>query len=297
MFSFKQLEAVYWITQSGSFESASRHLHTSQSAISKRVKELELALGSDIFDRNLRHARLTPKGEEVLQVAERLLKLRDIAVEQLTQPDSLARSLRIGVTELTAWTWLPELVRMVRGRYPKVSIEPIVDSSVALRAKLAADELDFIVVPDTLSETRVGRIKLGMVECAWMCKPGMLPTDRVIRVAELGGYTILTPGMQSGTFAIYDPWFKAQVMSMSNVINCNSVVALIGLAASGIGIGFMPLPFLEEPCRKGTLQMIKTVPPLPPIPYAALYKEDRQSSFVSSVIMLAQECCDFSLRT
>lgn len=294
MFSFKQLEALYWIAQLGGFENASRHLNTSQSAISKRIKELEVVLGAEVFDRNQRHARLTQKGEDVLYVAENLLKMRDTAVEQLSRPESLVRSLRIGVTEITAWTWLPALVQMVQNRYPKVTIEPIVDSSVVLRDKLIADEVDFIVVPDAFPDARFGHIKLGSVEFGWMCKPGMLPKDRMIRVSDLASFTILSPGAQSGTFGLYDRWFREQMMRQIRTISCNSVVALIGLAASGIGVGFLPIPFLNELCRKGTLQMVMTTPALPTLSYVALYKEERQSSFISSVIMLARECCDFS---
>lgn len=40
MLTFKQMEAVYWIVQLGSFEAAAAKLNASQSAISKRVLEL-----------------------------------------------------------------------------------------------------------------------------------------------------------------------------------------------------------------------------------------------------------------
>jgi Bacterial regulatory helix-turn-helix protein, lysR family len=39
--TFEQLEAVFWIAQLGGFAAAAKRLHTTQSAISKRVHELE----------------------------------------------------------------------------------------------------------------------------------------------------------------------------------------------------------------------------------------------------------------
>ena len=42
--TFKQLEALYWIARLGGFAQAANQLHTSQSAVSKRVHELELLL-------------------------------------------------------------------------------------------------------------------------------------------------------------------------------------------------------------------------------------------------------------
>lgn len=53
MITFKQLEAIYWIVELGSFEAASLKLNMSQSAISKRVQGLEEAFDVPIFDRSV----------------------------------------------------------------------------------------------------------------------------------------------------------------------------------------------------------------------------------------------------
>src|SRR5215217_3997179 len=106
MMTFKQLEALFWIGELGSFALAAKQLHTSQSAVSKRVHELELLFDTELFDRTQRTARLTEKGEEMFVLAARLLEQRDAAVEQFSKPGVVERRLRIGVTELTAMTWL-----------------------------------------------------------------------------------------------------------------------------------------------------------------------------------------------
>jgi DNA-binding transcriptional LysR family regulator len=71
--TFKQLEALYWIAKLGGFAQAANQLHTSQSAVSKRVHELELLFDTELFDRSQRTARLTEKGEEMFVLASRLL--------------------------------------------------------------------------------------------------------------------------------------------------------------------------------------------------------------------------------
>ena len=55
MITLKQIEAIYWIVELGSFEAAAAKLNMSQSAISKRVQELEDAFGVSIFDLSLIH--------------------------------------------------------------------------------------------------------------------------------------------------------------------------------------------------------------------------------------------------
>ncbi|MFL9876969.1 LysR family transcriptional regulator [Herbaspirillum rhizosphaerae] len=298
MFSFKQLEALYWIATLGGFAAAARKLNTTQSAVSKRIKELESSFDTALFDRDLRQARLTEKGEELLLVAKRLLEQRDAAVEQFSKPEVVERRLRIGVTELTAMTWLPRLVKQVREHYPKVVIEPDVDLSVTLRDKLLADEIDAIIVPDAFAESRFSVLPMGKVKSVWMAKPGLLPRSsssaRVLRMHELAQHTILTQGDKSGTGIIYDRWFKSQVVSPSNSISCSSLVALIGLTVSGMGVSYLPHLCLRSLVERGALEVVETTPALPEIPYVALYRGERKSNFISSILMLAQECCEFS---
>ena len=111
--TFKQLEALYWIAMLGGFAQAANHLHTTQSAISKRVHELEQLFDTELFDRSQRTARLTEKGEEMFVLAKSLLEQRDAAIEQFAKPEVVARRVRLGVTELTAMTWLPQFVRAI----------------------------------------------------------------------------------------------------------------------------------------------------------------------------------------
>ena len=113
--TFKQLEALYWIVQLGTFAHAAQRLHASQSAISKRIGELEALFDTELFDRRQRSARLTEKGEEMFLVAKTLIEERDAALERLGSPEVSQRRVRIGVTELTAMTWLPRLVAGIQG--------------------------------------------------------------------------------------------------------------------------------------------------------------------------------------
>ena len=98
MMTFKQLEAIYWVTQLGGFSQAADKLHTTQSAIPKRVQELETLFNMPLFDRTQRTSRLTEKGEEMYVVAKKLLEQRDAAVNQFISSQEVVRRLRIGVT-------------------------------------------------------------------------------------------------------------------------------------------------------------------------------------------------------
>ena len=67
--NIKQLESLVSIVENGGFAAAAERLHTTQSAVSARIKELEKYLGIALFDRSSHRARLTAKGEELLPCA------------------------------------------------------------------------------------------------------------------------------------------------------------------------------------------------------------------------------------
>ena len=294
MMTFKQLEALYWIGQLGSFALAANKLHTSQSAVSKRVQELEAVFDTELFDRTQRTARLTDKGEEMFMLAKGLLAQRDAAVEQFGRQDVIERRVRIGVTELTAMTWFPRWVELIQSHYPKVTLEPDVDSSVNLREKVLADELDLIVVPDAFADTRIPGKPIGAVESAWMCKPGLVAQDGPVRLHELARERMLIQGSKSGTGLLYDSWMKELGVQPANAIVIHNLVALIGLTVSGLGVSYLPRHAVQQMVDQGLLAVIDVTPALPPVTYVAMYKGEHRSSLVASIVMLAQECCDFT---
>ena len=294
MMTFKQLEALYWIGELGSFALAAQKLHTSQSAVSKRVHELELAFDTALFDRSLRSARLTDKGEEMFMLAKGLLAQRDAAVEQFGRAEVIERRVRIGVTELTAMTWLPRWVELIQVHYPKLTLEPDVDSSVNLREKVLADELDLVVVPDAFADSRIPSKPVGRVESAWMCKPGLVEAGRRIRLHELARHQLLLQGSRSGTGLLYASWMKNLGVQPAKPIVVHNLVALIGLTVSGLGVSYLPRQTLAPMLQSGLLAVLEVTPALPVVPYVAMYKGEHRSALLASVVMLAQECCDFS---
>jgi DNA-binding transcriptional LysR family regulator len=291
--TFKQLEALFWIAQLGSFSAAAQRLHTTQSAVSKRIQELEEVFGIALFDRSQRTARLTEKGEEMFVLARKLLGQRDAAIEQFSRPEVVERRLRLGVTELTAMTWLPRLIETIRQLYPKVVIEPTVDSSPHLRDLVLSDELDLVFVPDAFMDGRVSSTRIGQVDHAWLCRPGLVPSDRPLRLHEIAQVRMLVQGPQSGTGRIYDAWMKERGAEPKDAITVSNLVAMLGLVISGLGVTYLPHRCLQPLISAGMLSVIEVTPPLPPMAYVAMYKGENRSTLIAALVMLAQDCCDF----
>lgn len=293
MITFKQLEAFYWVVQAGGFAQAATRLHTTQSAVSKRVQELESLFETPLFDRSMRSARLTEKGEEMHLIAKRLLEHRDVAMEHFQRPEVVQRHIRIGVTELTAMTWLPRLVSAIQEKYPRVIIEPYVETSVMLRDKLLVDQVDLMIVPQVFEDQRFVSKRIGIVQNAWMCRPGLIGRRRRLPMQELAQHRLLTQDDRSGTGQLYNNWLRSIGIQPENTVFSNSLVALIGLTVSGMGVSYLPKKCLGNMVESGALQVLDVHPALPSATYAAFYKLDRRSDFLESIAFLAEESCNF----
>jgi len=300
MITFKQMEALFWIAELGGFAAAANKLNTTQSAVSKRIQELETTFGIALFDRRKRTARLTEKGEELLLLAHDLLERRDRAVERISAREVLARRFRLGVTELTALTWLPALVDAIRVRYPRLIVEPEVELSSVLFERLAADSIDMIVTPDVFRSANCVVTPLTQVENAWMCTPALAAATlgetvpSRLPLAEISAFTVLTQGNLSGTGMVYGQWFRQNGLPAIHSLTSNNLVAQLGLTLSGLGITYLPVRTLQPLLRRNLLRIVETDPPLPRIPYAALHRAEPHSRLCAEIAEIATQKCDFS---
>ena len=142
MVTLKQIEAVHWVEKLGSFHAAAERLNTTQSTISKRVQELEGSLGIPLFDRASNGTQLTLRGRELLGDFSAMLRLRQNILQKAGIDTSYSGHFRLGVTEMVALTWLPQLIRSIRALYPDIVLSTSVDLTQNLLKKLGVSTKD-----------------------------------------------------------------------------------------------------------------------------------------------------------
>lgn len=132
----RHLEQILEVCRAGGFSGAARKLRIAQPTLSKSIARLEAQLSLKLFERSSGAARPTAYGAFVAQRAEALLQ----GVTALTRDlEQLARGeegrLRIAVGPTTRLKPLPELMRRVSERFPKLHVETTLDSGPgAIRA-------------------------------------------------------------------------------------------------------------------------------------------------------------------
>lgn len=120
---FKQLRSFAEVVRQGGFTQAAAVLHTSQSAVSKQVAQLESRLGVRLLERHGPHLRLTDAGEVVRRRAEDFLRLQQELSRELDDLNQLVRGeLRLGLPMLGSDALFAGLFAEYRRRYPKITI-------------------------------------------------------------------------------------------------------------------------------------------------------------------------------
>ena len=160
----------------GSFAKAASRLGRSPSAISLQLRKLEDQVGQQLVQKHGRGLVLTEAGEMMLGYARRLLDLNDAAVSALGSP-ALTGSVRIGLPQDFAETWLPETLGRFARLHPGVRIDAHVDRNAILRPCLEAGELDLALLWDEDGVERDGTV-IGTLPMAWI---GPTPRHRTER--------------------------------------------------------------------------------------------------------------------
>ena len=272
--TFKQLEAFYAAALSSSFAAAARHIHVSQSSLSKRITELEADLGKALFDRSGHRSILTREGKTLLPLAREILSAATRARAAVGTDDGLQGVCRFGMGELAAMSWLPKFVARCRKDYPDLRLEPHVDVGQNLERRVEAGELDFAVVAGWSSRPSIASHTIAEVRYTWAGAASQLEGVKVLTPASLQDMTVITMPPGAGSTRIFEAWLHENNVSVSRQLACNNMGAIAGMVAAGVGVGFFPEGWMRTLYDKPAIRAIESDPPLQPLHYSFQCRRD-----------------------
>ncbi len=139
------------VQRAGSLTAAARGLGLTQSALSHSVRKLEQQVGTAIWERDGRGLRLTPAGDYLMSVAQRLLPQLEHAEHVLGQIARGERgTLRIGMECHPCYQWLLTVVAPYLRAFPDVDLDVKQKFQFGGMGALFGYEIDMLVTPDPL---------------------------------------------------------------------------------------------------------------------------------------------------
>ncbi len=127
-----------------SYTAASSIVHRTQSAISMQMKRLEELVGCMLFKRNGHSMKLTSEGQTLLQYAQRILKLNDQAIAELSRPE-LSGRVRLGAASDYTENVLPLLLARFASMFPHIQVDLACEPEFRLMESLKRGEIDILI--------------------------------------------------------------------------------------------------------------------------------------------------------
>ena len=288
-FNLAQLETFYWVARLGSFRAAARRLNLTQPTISLRIKELEAALGTALFDRSGHRAKPTVASGEALAYAERILSLAEEMETRVKTRDRLHGLLRLGAADTFALTCLPELLADLEHKHPDIRVELTVAYSTNLSRQLNDRELDLAFLTGPQVDPHVGVEPLGYIDLAWIASPRLRLPNKILVPADLAQQQIITNPQPSHLYTSIMQWFAALGAETERISTCNSLTILTKLTAAGSGVSLLPPSILAAELASGELCVLRTRPAIAPHEMFVAHQLDGAGPGIHEVLAIARD--------
>jgi DNA-binding transcriptional LysR family regulator len=291
---FEILKTFKTAAVSESFHDAARKLGASQPRVSQRIKQLEEFLGRGIhlFGRDGRGRRLnvlTPRGQEFLVHADKLIRMCGDMEDLFRDPSAVRGIVRVGVSESVVHTWLPALLKQVNAAYPNLEIEIEVDISPKLRNLLAAGDLNLAFLlrsPDPDPHSR----PLCRFPVTFVASEEIRSRHRSITLEEIvnRNYRIITFARSTQPHIVLRDLLRDRGLH-ATIWASASLEAVVRLALEGLGIAVIPPAILAEKAEaRRRLLPLKTNIRLPPLDYVVSWSSASDKT-VQKVIDIAMK--------
>lgn len=147
------MKTLVTVADSDSFASAAEQLFITPAAVSQQIRLLEEELEIELFDRAIRPPRLNAQCEDLIRRARELVEQFD-EFKNSVQGQEVRGRLSIGSVNGIMVSLLPETLRALTRRHPRIRLRISEGPSMSLIRRVKRRELDTAIVtdPTNLSE-------------------------------------------------------------------------------------------------------------------------------------------------
>ena len=297
-FTLRQLRYFEALARHGHFGRAAEACSISQPALSVQIKELEEALGAELFERAARQLRLSAFGEEFL------VRVRDI-LRSVDELGDLARAhrkhlvgrLRIGVIPTVAPYLLPGMISALTRENADLDIHVRETVTPKLLQELAEGRLDTAIVALPISEAAMTEMPL-FEENFVLVRPREdadkpVPDREMLREMRL---LLLEEGH----------CFREQALSFCDlgavrpreILDGSSLSTLVQMVGAGIGVTLIPEIAMAVETRSADVSIARFADPQPSRTIGMIWRKTspiaKQLTEVAEVVRKATEGKIFS---
>lgn len=263
------------IVEAGSITKAAEQLNIAKSAVSRRLKELETRLGSQLISRTTRQSNLTQAGEQYYQRVSNILN----EVDALNEASSGAPTRIEGTLKMTAplsfgLLHLKDVIDEYANQHPNLNFE--LDFSDRY-TDLVEEGFELAIRIGEMQDSSYQAKRLSLIRHTLCASPEYLDKMGTPKTVEdLADHEFLQYSLsKSSTIELIDEQGKRHQVEMNSKIKINNGDFMREMAVKGHGIIFLPTFIAYQAVASGELMPILQQYELPTLTAYAVYPKNR----------------------
>jgi len=273
---FEDLRTFVQVVDSGTLTRAAEQLGVATSAISRRIKDLEARLGTQLLQRTTRAMRLTPQGERLHRRATEILAALDEAeAEAGDQARALSGPLRIAAPLSFGQTHLAPVLIAFAKAHPGLVLDVDLSDRVV---DLIAEGHDLAIRIGQLGDSSLIARKLAEIPMVVAAAPGFWRRHGMPeRPEDLAGLPALiyAGSERRSAWRHRAPDGSWRSLEMTTAMRASNGDILAQAAAEGLGVTIQPRFIVERYLAAGTLVQVLQDIAWPSVTVHAIYPATR----------------------
>lgn len=258
----RQIEAFRAVMLAGSVNAAAAHMHVTQPAVSRLIRDLELAIGFALFDRQ--RGRLVPRPEasQLFREVERVF----VGLEHIARvaQDIHAVSegvIRIGAVSSVNAICVNDVLPAVLAEYAKLRVIFDTESTERVLDLVSLRHYDFGVICSDFDRSGLDNIVLGTGNAVAVMEPGHPKASaRQLALSDLAEERVILPGRTSPVRMSLETELQASGIDLRYPIEASLSNACL-LAAQGSGVAVVdPLVAADCPVQVSIVSLEPAIP-------------------------------------
>jgi len=285
------LTIIHAVDRLGTLTKAADSLFLTQSALSHAIKKLEGQLGIKVWHKQGRTLRLTPAGQSILSLANRVLPQLEHTEQLMTQYAQGQRgTLRIGMECHPCYQWLLKVVSPYLNQWPHVDVDVKQKFQFGGMGALFSHDIDALVTPDPLFKRGIVFTPVFDYELVLVVNANhRLVGQEYVRPQQLTDETLITYPVEPERLDIFRQFMLPAQCSPRQHKTIETTDIMLQMVASNRGVCALPAWLVEQytgelaikALRLGEQGIAKTI-------FVGVREDDASIDYISSFMDIAK---------
>ncbi len=288
---FRHLRTIRAIHDSGGLAKAAAVLNITQSALSHQVKGLEAQVGMELFHRRSKPMKLSPAGQRLLRLAERILpEIAAVEEEFMALKSGRSGRLHIAIECHACFDWLFPVLDGLRRSWPDIDVDIRLRLAFDAIEALRREEVDFVISSDPVDVAGISFKPLFDYEPRFVAAANHPIADKPFVTAEdFADEMLITYPVERAKIDAFTQLLSPAGIEPRAIRQVEMTEVILMLVAAGRGVTVLPDWVLREVKYNPdyiTRPITKTG--LTKRMYAAIRTEDATKPYIANMIRLAR---------